>query len=191
MVLTHQPAAFYNDANSSNYYSASAGSSLEVTVGNKADASAVYTKTAVDNALGSKANTSDIPDISGKLDTASLQSSIDGLERYALASDVSAKANSTDVDTALALKANSADVYSKTDVDADLATKASASALSTAETNISALQTATANLASDESAISSLQSYNTALKLLIAAIQNQVNLKAPDATDFDYSSLLP
>ncbi|MDR3501744.1 MAG: hypothetical protein P4L79_04100, partial [Legionella sp.] len=77
-------------------------------MGNKADASAVYTKTAVDNYLSSKANTSDIPNISGKLDTASLQSSIDGLERYALASDVSAKANSTDVDTALALKANSA-----------------------------------------------------------------------------------
>lgn len=87
----------------------SAVSSLETEISGKADKATTYTKTEVDTALSSKANTSDVETaLASKADTATTYTK-------------------TEVDTALADKADKSDTYTKSEVDSAVGAKSTVS----------------------------------------------------------------
>jgi hypothetical protein len=157
---------------------------VNTALGTKADQATTYTKTEVDTALTTKANTADVNTaLSTKADTTYVDTGL------------ATKANTTDVNTALAAKADQATTYTKTEVDTALTGKADTSTTYT-KTEVDTALTGKANttdLAAKEDVANKSNDINadtgsTTKYPTVSAVENRI-YEVEDAIDVTFEKL--
>ena len=105
------------------YYGGVTSTEMETALETKADISDLpdmtdyYTKNQVDSALSGKADVSDLPDMSDYYTKNQVDSALSSKANVSDLPDMSSYYTKTEVDTALGAKANSSDVYTKAQID--------------------------------------------------------------------------